>query len=386
MTTNEAGTRERARQLDLGMLRQAAGHLNSAALKDGTWFKALVTDHVKKHGAAISSATWDAAYPGLDAEARAERHIGRVARKASMAGALASAGASTGELLSLITEGLAAPVGVPAAMLSMGLEAAYTALLQIDLACDLASMYGVAFDPEDSGEIATLFAVALEVEPKSKKPDAGATEGEGLEARLIELEEGEVATRIGRKLIEESVMKNVVPFAGIAISARWNLVGTRRLGEKVNRYVRYRRAIRRAFSRVDCTALSDPMLVIEGAWLLSASDGDPSHEELMAINVLAEVLGKGERIDTSKAQIEDEDEWLGRLAEAPESSRSAILDTLFLVAATDRELQTGERRILRRVGKALGRAIDFAHIEGICRHLADGEDLPASAPPVAATA
>jgi hypothetical protein len=48
------------------------------------------------------------------------------------------------------------------------------------------------------------------------------------------------------------------------------------------------------------------------------------------------------------------------------------------VAATDRELQTGERRILRRVGKALGRAIDFGRIERICRHLADGEDLPAA--------
>src|SRR5271169_6041182 len=108
-------TKDRARQLDGGMLRRAAKHLNGAALKDGTWFKNLIADHVKHHEAAISAATWDAAYPGLDEEARAEKHIKRVALKASAAGALASVGAATGELLSLFTEGLGAPVGVPAA-------------------------------------------------------------------------------------------------------------------------------------------------------------------------------------------------------------------------------------------------------------------------------
>jgi uncharacterized protein (DUF697 family) len=390
------GSADAARRLDLGMLREALGHLDRAAIKDGTWFKSLIVDHVKKHQAAISPATWDAAYPGMDVEARVTRHIAGVARKASLAGALASVGASAGELLSLVTDGLAAPVGVPAAMLSMGLEAAYTALLQIDLACDLASIHGVAFDPEDAGEIATLFAVALALEPpkndKRGGPEKGGrpregngaepSDGAGLEALLLELEEGESGTRIGRKLIEESVMRNIVPFVGIAVSARWNYAGTLLLGKKANRYIRYRRAIRRAFARVDCAAVADPMLLIEGAWLLSTSDGGPTHEEVMAIALLADVLGArsgGERIDTTRARIDDEDEWLARVSLAPAASHDAILETLSLVAATDRELQTGERRLLRRVGKALGRPVDFARIEQICAHFADGEDLPAKA-------
>jgi hypothetical protein len=377
-TVSTGETADRARRLDLGMLRLAAKHLNGPALKDGSWFKNLIAEHAQDHHKAISAATWDTLYPGLDAETRAERHIAQVARRASMAGVLAACGASTGELLALVTEGLATPVGVPAAMLSMGLEGAYTALLQIDLACDLASIYGVPFDPNDAGEIATLFAVALEVAEKKPEKKSGAekTEAEGLTARLLDLEEGEVATRIGRKLLEESVMKNIVPFVGIGISARWNYVATRRFGQKTNRYVRYRRAIRRAFSKVDCSAVADPMLLVEGAWLLSTSDGGPTHEEVMAIALLAEALGRGEPIDTSKARVDDEDDWLDRVAKAPASSHSALLDTLSLIAATDRELQIGERRILRRVGKAVGRAIDFERIEQICRHLADGEDFP----------
>ncbi len=380
-------TRAQARRLDMELLRRAAKHLKASGIRDGTWFKKLVADHVKRHEAAVSAATWDAHYPGLDAETRAEKHIASVARKASVAGALASVGAATGEILSLVTEGLAAPVGVPAAMFSMGLEAAYTALLQIDLACDLASIHGVPFDPDDAGEIATLFAVALGVKPKRPEKRGGldrATEAEGLTARLIDLEEGEVATRIGRKLIEESVMRNIVPFVGIAVSARWNYAGTLLLGKKANRYIRYRRAIRRAFSRVDCSGVADPMLLIEGAWLLSASDGDPTHEEVMAIALLAETLGAlpgaGGKLDTTKARVEDEDEWLERVARAPSESHGAILATLSLIAATDRELQTGERRLLRRVGKALGRTVDLAHIETLCSHFADGKDLPAAAP------
>lgn len=372
---------EADRQPDLGMLRLAARHLGGAALRDGSWFKNLIADHVKNHVRAISSATWDAQYPGLVPEARAQRHVERVAIKASAAGALASLGASTGEILALVTEGLAAPVGVPAAMISMALEGAYTALLQIDLACDLASIHGVPFDPDDAGEIATLFAVALGVEPKKPDRSAGGhgSEASGLEARLMELQEGEVATRIGRKLLEEAVMRNIVPFLGVAISARWNYSGTMRLGGKVHRYVRYRRAIRRAFTRVDCAAVADPMLLIEGAFLLATSDGDATHEEVMAIALLAEALGKGERIDTSNARVEDEDEWLERVARSPAHGHAALLDTLSLIAATDRELQIGERRILRRVGKALGRQVDFERIERICRHLADGEDLPVTA-------
>ena len=236
--------------------------------------------------------------------------------------------------------------------------------------------------PGGRGGIATLFAVALGLEHKKSAAHAVKTEAEGLTERLIDLEEGEVATRIGRKLIEEAVMRNVVPFAGIPISARWNYAGTRLLGRKANLYVRYRRAIRRAFASLACKAVADPMLLVEGAWLLSTCDGDATHEEVMAIALLAESLGAmegGHPLDTRRARVDDEDDWLDRVAKAPPESHAAILDTLYLIAATDRELQTPERRLLRRVGKALGRPVDFDHVERICTHFADGLDLPAPA-------
>jgi hypothetical protein len=64
------------------------------------------------------------------------------------------------------------------------------------------------------------------------------------------------------------------------------------------------------------------------------------------------------------------------LAKVPHEMHDALLDTLYLIAATDKELAPAERRFLRRVGKQLKREIEFDRITQICSHLADGENLP----------
>jgi len=373
----------RTREQEVAQLRDAARQMGVDRLRDGSWFRRIVAAHVKKHHAAIASDHWDRLYPGLDLETRAARQIASVARKAAVTGVLASIGASTGELLSFFTDGLAAPVGVPAAALSMALEAGYTALLQIDLACDLASIYGVPFDADDVGEVATMFGLALEVDVTARKPQdvaAGdpADEPAGLTEKLLELKDGAVATRIGRKMLEDSIVKNIVPVVGIAISARWNYVATRKLAATVERYIRYRRALRHALSRLRLSTVSDPAVLVEGAWLLATVDGDAGHEEVMAIALIMDALPEEGRraIELDKTLGDDEEEWFEQLARVPARMHDPLLDVLTLIAATDRALVPSERRFLRRVGKVLGREIAFDRIDQICRHLARGDELP----------
>jgi hypothetical protein len=382
----EMGTRDPAgeRRRELTLLRNAAQHLGVDKLRDGSWFQRIVAAHVKKHLAAVNASTWEALYPGLDVEERATRRIRSVARRVAAAGVGASLGASTGELLSLLTEGLGAPVGLPAAVLSMVLEAAYTSLLQVDLACDLASIYGVPFDADDVGEVATLFGLSLEVDVKRRhptredeepaEPDADA----GLTAKLLDLEDGEIAKRIGKKLIEESVMRNGIPLLGIAISGRWNYVATKRLGKTVKKYVRYRRALLHGCAALHLETVSDPTLIVEGAWLLATNDGDAGHEEVMALALIMDQLTDSHRqgIEADRAFADDEEEWFEELMKAPAENHDPLLDVLFLICATDKEVQASERRFLRRVGKAIQREIDFERLDSICRHLAHGEDLP----------
>jgi len=370
-----SGTRER----EFTSLRNAAEHIGVASLRDGSWFGRIIASHMKKHVAGINAEHWDRLYPGLDPDQRARKHITSVARRAAAAGSIASIGAGTGEILALLTDGLAAPVGLPAAAISMGLEAAYTSLLQVDLTCDIASMYGVPFDGDDAGEVATLFGLALEVDLRKKKNEGHEEEAHkdidrGLTAKLLELETGEVATRIGRKLLEDAFVKNSVPVAGIFISARWNYVGTKRLGLAVHKYVRYRRALINACSRLRL----NPTVLVAGAWLLATTDGDAGHEEVMALALIMDLLPEKTRhaLELDKTLGDDEEAWFELLAETPAAMHDALLDVLYLVAASDRELAAAERRFLRRVCKALGRQADVERVRQISRHLADGEDLP----------
>src|SRR5262249_60832348 len=124
--------------------RHGTAKLGMDRILDGRWFRKAALEHMRRHSTNVACAYWDKAFPKLDVEKRADTVIARACRRASVAGVLASAGASTGEIVSIFTEGLAAPIGVPAVALLMCSEAAYTTLLQIDLACGLGSIYRVA--------------------------------------------------------------------------------------------------------------------------------------------------------------------------------------------------------------------------------------------------
>jgi len=378
-----AAGEERAHEEELARLRDAARQLGVDSLRDGSWFRKIIAAHVKKHAAEVHAEHWDRVYPGLDVEQRADHQIRRVARKTVATAVAAATLSSAGELASLFSEGLAAPVGIPATIVAMTMEGAYTSLLQIDLACDLASIYGVPFDPDDVGEVATLFALALEVDVKKKAPEQQEEDDHekprDLTSKLMELEDGDLAKKIGRKMLEDAVIKNVLPVVGIAVAARWNYLGTRRLAAAVRKYVRYRRALRHTLERLDLSGVTDPGVLVEGAWLLATVDGDAAHEELMAVAAIMDHLSPEARrvLELDKALGEDEEDWFESLARLPRAMHDPLLDVLYLIAATDRTLCPSERRFLRRVAKALGREVDLGRVDRICRHLASGEDPPA---------
>jgi hypothetical protein len=369
---------------NLTRLRDAARHIGVTSIRDGSWFQSVVRAYVKAHVARVDAARWDRVYPGVVVEERARREARRVAYKASAAGALASLATSSGELVSLITEGLAAPVGIPAAILAIVLEAAYTSLLQIDLACDLGLIYGVPFDADDAGEIATLFGLALELDVYSRKlkeeeDEAGVPRG--LMARLMHLEEGEIGARIGRKLLEEALLRNVLPVVGVGISARWNYVATLRFAAKVRKHMRCRRALRAAIGQLRLGAVTDPTMLVEGCWLLVTSDGEAGHEEMLALAAIMDLLTPEQKraLSSDRALAASEQEWLGALAAVDKPMQPALLDTLYLVAAADHELAVAERRFLERAAAALGRTVDLARAEQLASHLARGETPPLGA-------
>ncbi|HWZ90162.1 MAG TPA: hypothetical protein VNW92_14965 [Polyangiaceae bacterium] len=191
----------------------------------------------------------------------------------------------------------------------------------------------------------------------------------------MDLEDGEVANHLGKKLIEDAVLRNIMPVVGIAISARWNYVATVKFASHVCRYIRYRRALATACDKLRLADVKNPEVLVRGAWLLASCDGEPTREEVMAI---ARVLG---HFPEAAAQlpsfdVDDEEAWFERVAKVPDEADERLIDLLSLVAATDKDLAVAERRFLARLGKTLGREIDFERIARLCDHLRAGDDLP----------
>ena len=67
-------------------------------------------------------------------------------------------------------------------------------------------------------------------------------------SKVSDVEREQVGEQVGRKVLGESVARNVIPFVGIATSAVTNFLVTRRLGNTVRRYMRYERAMHDAFA------------------------------------------------------------------------------------------------------------------------------------------
>ncbi len=128
--------------------------------------------------------------------------------------------------------------------------------------------------------------------------------------------------------------------------------------------------------------MTDPALLLEGAWLLSTADGEAGHEEVMALASILNLLPEEQRraIEVDKSLGDDEEDWFERLALVPKEMQAPLLDALYLVAATDGRLAAAERRFLRRVGRVLGHPIHLDRLERLCQHLASGHDIDLAEP------
>jgi hypothetical protein len=300
---------------------------------------------------------------------RAERQIARACRKTAMGGGIASAGAHVGELATLVTEGLAVPLAIPEVLASVVAERVYSAVVQIDLACDLAMIYGVPFDVSDAGELGAIFDVVL-FAGRSRPSRPRAT----LE-RLVAPDDTELLARIGRGLLEEALL-GLVPLLGIPCTLARNYRATRRLGDRVLAHVRRRRAVRDTLG----TALDDPqldkVLLLEGAWLLAICDDELTHDEELLLSSLVRSIPSGDRPRLDRLRYIGEGAWVVRVALLDESRRERVLAAFQMLAALRGSTGPAERAFFARIGDALEATFDVDRIEDVHRGLTRQESFP----------
>jgi tellurite resistance protein len=315
-------------------------------------------------------------FPGLSSEERASKRIRRMVTRATVAGTLAAAGASSAEVLSIVSEGVGTVAAIPIGLVSVGAEMLYVTALQIDLAFDLAGIYGVPFAGDDVGEISTMLAMALGVDfvREPTRHDKPAMPGETKPWRVLrQMQRGDFSKRVSKAVVQQSVLRNIVPVAGVIVSAVWNQVVLRRFAREVHTAVRQRLAIVNAFRDVQLGDLATTRLVLDGAWLMATADGELDHQEALALSTLIDSLKLPERIAVDDASFTDDEEgWFARLAGIAPHARPVLIDVLALIASADGEFTIPERRFLKRLASTLACEIDLGTIERMVGRMRDG--------------
>jgi hypothetical protein len=348
--------------LDVAGLRESARRLGVLPPDGLGWFGRLVRERLRRSLSGRPSRDWESLYPGLDADERAARHVAHVARRAALSGGLSAAGAHVGEAVTILTEGLAAPICVPAVVASIAGTLVASAKAQIDLVFDLGSIHGVAFDVNDTAELAAIFDLALSPGRATACAPAGhAARPPGGD---------EMFARLGRSLLEDATL-GLLPFVGIPYSAVGNYRAMMSVGAAACGSIRRRLALRDAIAGLASGASS--ALLLEGAWLLATVDGVATHEELLIVAALARALPDEERSRALRLDALDERAFLERLA----AERAALVGALVVVAGLRGPTRHPERRFLARVGDAAGIAVDLARVDAIHRAL-DAGPCPAA--------
>jgi tellurite resistance protein len=368
-------------------LREAGVKIQLERKEDeaSSWMQRFIYREIEQRTRTRGATYWDQQFPGLSPENRAQARIRRMLTRSTVAGVAAAAGASTAEVLSIAGEGLTALGAIPLGLLSVGAEMVYTTALEIDLAFDLASIYGVPFAHDDVGEISTLLALALGVDlvDEPHVHDKPVAPGETKMFRVMrQMHREDFAQSVAKGVVRQAVLRNAVPVVGVIVSAAWNLIVLRRFADQVHTAVRQRLAITRACRDLHLGEPRAARIILDGAWLMATVDGNVGHHESLVLATLIDSLPVPQRIAANEASFsDDEEEWFERMLTLDEKAQDVLIDVLSLAASADGALVTPERRLLRRVAKALGRNIDLAQLERKMARLREGTASSANGTP-----
>jgi hypothetical protein len=342
-------TSRQARDGELEELRAAARHAGAATEHDAGWFGRLLRERLERKSNQVD---WSAVYPGLSADHRAERHIARACRKAALCGILSVGAANAIAATAAFTEGLTAVVGVPAALAALAVEPFASAVVQVDLTCDLSSIYGVPFELGDAGELAAVFDVAIRG-PQHQKPVRAYGK------RLLAPNDTEILAQVGSQLAMGGLF-GLVPVAGIPLVSAKAYQKTRRLGYSAREYVRDRLAVREVLGERLRNPNVEATLLLQGAWLLVTSDDLLTHDEAVLLSTLARAIPPGRRPRLERFDLIGEAAWVMQMALLDDARCDATFRALEGLAMPYAKWNTQERSFLRRVAEGLGRELELA--------------------------
>jgi len=277
--------------------------------------------------------------------------IDRTALWSALSGTLAAGGVTAASVAMANTMFLAAPVVVPLAGLGLLSELLLRVVLHLQLTCELAELYGIPFHPEGESELIRVSALALRAEMHETEDDPG----RGLIERVAHTQEaGTLGKLIATGLVGESLLRNAIPFADVAVSSLRNWQLTHQVGRFVQGYASRRVALEHAVARLAERSPERVNLLLEGVWFIFISDGRLTGVETALLAFL--MRARDTDADLTTHFVSDEAAWLEQLRNLPPDReiRELYVRALEVAAAIEEPVTPAELAILRRASETLG--------------------------------
>ncbi len=150
-------------ELERDELKDFVTSLTGDDIKTGNWFSKLLSHALGSYTQKVNAAYFQERYQGVPADAIVEQRIKMAARYAALEGGISAGAYTTAVVATLGSAGGASPITLPAAGISMLVDVAYIARLQLHLAYDIAVLYRVEIDIDDPDDLWKLIRVAFTI-------------------------------------------------------------------------------------------------------------------------------------------------------------------------------------------------------------------------------
>lgn len=372
---------EKARvQAELDELEAQASATNVADLKSGAWFAKLLRMAMETYAREVSAEFFFRKYPGLPADAIAERRIQLAQRYAMIEGGL-SASAYTGAVAATIgTAGGASPLTIPGAVVTFTVDLLYVTRLQLRLAYDLAVLYGTPVDINDPEDLYDLIRVAFGI--KAGEALRGALPRiapEAVREGVKAVVKGPVLAAlqalpvVGQYLLQRNIVKFAVPLVGIPVSMKLNHYMTGRVGRQAREIYRDKAAIQEAVQRLEGHLDAEASLLLRVVWFVVNADQQVEAEEAWLLKSLVAHLagheGTTRAIADFQAMVNLKEGALFRELDGLNAATAAeIFEFACVAAIVDRNLAEPEVTALQKLAKALHQEFDAGALRKLAKH------------------
>lgn len=347
-----------------------AQSLSWEQIKDGAWFSRLLAQGLEGYANQVNAEYFRQKYPGLSTDMIVERQIDLAQKYAALSGGVTASAYSAAVVGNFASFGLGSGVAVPAALTSFAADVFFTTKIQLQLAYDMAILYGVPINLKDPDDVFNLIRVAFGIKAGEVfQQAAGKLSPEATKYAIKQtikgatLESLKALPVVGRYLLQRNLIKFAVPVAGIAVAAGMNWFTTKGIGHVARATFRDRAAIREsALEMADLVEL-EPVLFMRTVRLVIEADGKrQANEAHFLADLVRAVVGESEP-PAWVAQLEtevrlDKIKLFADLAVLPPDVRQGLYDAAIVAATVDREVQVRELEVLRELAAVCGTGFD----------------------------